>query len=274
MGEICTYASFPFFYKKEAVIIPRLARKNLDTPFIHVMIQGVNKEYIFNKNEYIEKYLSLIKENKEEYNFTIMAYCIMNNHAHFLVYTEDMDSFSKFMHKINLLFAQMYNKKENRCGVLFRNRYRTEPIYNKKYIVNCIKYIHNNPVKAKMVSACEEYKYSSYSDYINNTGVTESKIVKEIFGSKCNFKEIFEEVLNIEFMDIDKASKEEKIEYIQDGIRKFEKNHKKKTFEIMTNRNLLKELINYLNSVCGIKYKEIRNFFEIPRGTMDKLKEK
>ena len=75
-------------------------------------------------------------------------------------------------------------------------------------------------------------------------------------------------------MDIDKASKEEKIEYIQDGIRKFEKNHKKKTFEIMTNRNLLKELINYLNSVCGIKYKEIRNFFEIPRGTMDKLKEK
>ena len=254
--------------------MPRKARQEIKSKFLHIMIQGINREYIFNKEKDAKIYLNILKEKIKKIDVYIISYCMMNNHAHFLVYTEDMDSFSKFMHKINLLFAQMYNKKENRCGVLFRNRYRTEPIYNKKYIVNCIKYIHNNPVKAKMVSACEEYKYSSYSDYINNTGVTESKIVKEIFGSKCNFKEIFEEVLNIEFMDIDKASKEEKIEYIQDGIRKFEKNHKKKTFEIMTNRNLLKELINYLNSVCGIKYKEIRNFFEIPRGTMDKLKEK
>ena len=52
--------------------IPRVARKNLDTPYIHVMVQGVNKEYIFYKNEYIEKYLNIIKENKENYNFTVM----------------------------------------------------------------------------------------------------------------------------------------------------------------------------------------------------------
>lgn len=252
--------------------IPRLARKDLNTPFIHVMVQGVNKEYIFYKNGYIEKYLNIIKENKKDYNFTIMAYCIMNNHAHFLVYAEDINDFGTFMHKTNLLYAQMYNREENRCGVLFRNRYKIEPIYDKEYLVNCIKYIHNNPVKAKMVAKCEEYKYSSYKDYKNNRGVAKSKIVKEIFGSKCNFSEIFCEAANIKFMDIDKENMEDKNEYIISGIRKFERDYRMKMADILANRNILKQLIFYLNSEFKIKYVEIRNFLEIPRGTMDALK--
>lgn len=256
------------------VNIPRVARKNLDTPFLHVMVQGVNKEYIFYKNEYIEKYLNIIEENKEKYNFTVIAYCIMNNHAHFLVYTEDINDFGKFMHKINLLYVQMYNKEENRCGVLFRNRYRTEPIYDIKYLINCIKYIHNNPVKAKIVSKCEEYEYSSYNDYINNNGITKSKIMKEIFGSNCNFLELFNEIIDIRFMDLDNESLNEKNEYITRGIRKFQKDYSKEIFEILANRDLLKKLIYFLNSEFRIKYIEIRNFFEIPRGTMDALKTK
>ena len=90
--------------------MPRLARKNLNTPFLHIMIQGVNKEYIFNENKYIEKYLEIIDKEKENYNFTILAYCIMNNHAHFLVYVEDIKNFGKFMQKLNLIYAQMYDK--------------------------------------------------------------------------------------------------------------------------------------------------------------------
>ncbi len=81
------------------VIIPRIARNNLNTPFLHVMVQGVNKEYIFYKKEYIEKYLKLIEENLEKYDLTIMAYCMMNNHAHFLIYTENVEKFGKFMHQ-------------------------------------------------------------------------------------------------------------------------------------------------------------------------------
>ena len=236
------------------------------------MVQGVNKEYIFNKDEYIKNYLKIIKQNKKNYNFTIMSYCIMNNHAHFLVYTLNLNEFGKFMHKVNLLYAQNYNKEKKRCGVLFRNRYKVEPIYNKKYLINCIKYIHNNPVKAKMVLKCEDYKYSSYEDYINKKGLAQSKIVKEIFGTKCNFHELFNEAENIKFMDIDKESIEENKEYIASGIRKFEKEYNIKTFEILEKRDVLKELIKYLNEVYKVKFVEIRNFFDIPRGTMDALK--
>ena len=136
--------------------MPRIARKNIDTPFIHVMVQGVNREYIFEKKSDIELYLSLISKNIENYNLTIMAYCMMNNHAHFLMYVEDIKELGEFMKKCNLQYAQMYNKEKNRVGTLFRNRYRTEPIYNIKYLINCIKYIHNNPVKANIVKKCLE----------------------------------------------------------------------------------------------------------------------
>ena len=78
------------------IIISRIARKDLNTPFLHVMVQGVNREYIFGKEEYIDSYLEIVNKNKEKFDFTIMAYCIMSNHAHFLMYAEDVGEIGTF----------------------------------------------------------------------------------------------------------------------------------------------------------------------------------
>jgi len=169
------------------IFIPRKARKDIETPFLHIMVQGVNREYIFESSGHIELYLKLFNKNIKAYNLTLMAYCIMNNHAHFLMYVEDIKELGKFIQKCNLQYAQKYNREKHRVGVLFRNRYQTEPINNIKYLINCIKYIHQNPVKAKMVSRCEDYKYSSYNDYKNNVGLAQSNVVKGIFGENCDF---------------------------------------------------------------------------------------
>ena len=254
------------------IIIPRLARKNLNTPFLHVMVQGVNKEYIFNDKKHIEKYLEIISENKKNYNFTIIAYCIMNNHAHFLIYVENIEELGKFMHKCNLLYARMYNEEKKRVGVLFRNRYQTEPIYDIKYLINCIKYIHNNPIKAGMVSACEDYKYSTYKDYINNTGVTQSQIMKKIFGDKCDYSQMFREAPERRLIDVEKEEKNTIEEYIIGGIRQYIKEFSNDISEILSNREKLKKLVIYLKDNCGLSYVEIRNFFEMSKGAMDSLK--
>lgn len=252
--------------------MPRIARKDLNTSFLHVMVQGVNKEYIFNTTKYIERYLKLIRENKEKYEFTIIAYCIMNNHAHFLVYTENINSFGKFMQKINLLYAQMYNREEKRCGVLFRNRYQIEPIYDINHLLNCIKYIHQNPVKAKIVSKCEDYVYSSYQDYAFNKGVTQSKIMINIFGNRCDYLELFNQTYEREFMDIDNNC--DKKHYIVEGIKEFTKLNSIEIVEIMSDRDRLIQLIDFLKQQWGIKYIEISKFFEMSRGIMDSLKTK
>ena len=251
--------------------MPRLARKSLGSPFLHLMVQGVNKEYIFDTNEYIELYLNLFNKNLTKYNITLIAYCMMNNHAHFLIYVEDVKDLGKFMQKNNLKFAQIYNKKEGRTGVLFRNRYQTEPIYDIKYIINCIKYIHENPVKAGIVNRCDQYKYSSYNDYKNNTGLSQSKIMKKIFGSECDYNQLFNNAFELKQMDIE--DDDESIdEYINKAIGEYMKKSLDNLAEILSNREKLKNMFFFMKETCGIKYTEIMKFFDITKGSMESLK--
>ena len=249
--------------------MPRIARKNLKTSFLHVMVQGVNKEYIFYKNEYIEKYLKIITEIKLNYNFEILSYCIMNNHAHFLIYTENIVELGKFMHIVNLKYAQMYNRLENRCGVLFRNRYQIEPIYDLKHLINCIRYIHNNPVNANIVQNCKDYKYSSISDYINNVGCAQTKIMKEIFGDNCNYFDIFNNVFEMRCMDIEENNINK---YIQSGINEFMYENKIRLDTIFSDRIALGELIRFLKNKRKIKYIEIGNYLNISKVIINSLK--
>lgn len=251
--------------------MPRIARSKLNTPFLHVMVQGVNKEYIFKKREYMEQYLKIIKDNLNEEAYTIMSYCIMNNHAHFLVYVKDINEFGKFMKKVNFLYAKIYNKKQCRVGVLFRNRYRAEPIYEKMYLINCIKYIHNNPVKAHIVSKCEEYKYSSYNDFIKNGNITQTKIMTDIFGKNCNYLELFKSTYEKRYIDNEEEDEETIKEYIAEGLKEYMKVYSKTLIDVFSNRDVLKELIQYLKEKCNIKYVEIKKYFEIPSGIINYL---
>lgn len=163
----------------------RIARKNLNTSFFHVIVQGVNKEYIFEKYKYREKYFKLLEEEKEKgkYSIDIIAYSIMYNHAHILIHTEKIVDLSKFMKKVNEEYAKYYNYMESRVGHVFRDRYLSEQITNQKYLMNCIAYIHNNPVKANIVKRCEDYKFSSYLDYINIAKFVNKDIINLVFGT-------------------------------------------------------------------------------------------
>lgn len=244
--------------------MPRIARSSLGTSFFHVIVQGINKEYIFDKEEYIQKYLELISKNKENYNIQILAYCIMNNHAHLLIYSEDYKELSKFMHKVNCIYAHYYNNNENRVGVLFRNRYVSEPIYKEEYLLNCINYIHMNPVKANMVSECSEYKYSSYNQYIRNEGVARSDILVKIFGEQ-NWKELFS-VLdnNIVFEDMEV----EKEKVFNKAIKQFENESNKILEEILKDKILLRKLVRILKENYKFSYTQIAERFNISRGKL------
>ena len=85
----------------------------------------------------------------------------MKNHAHLLLNIKDTKYMSEFMKIVNMKFAMTYNEMENRVGVVFRNRYESELIYNERYFYNCVNYIHKHPVKAGIVKGAEEYKFSS-----------------------------------------------------------------------------------------------------------------
>lgn len=242
--------------------MPRIARKGLGTSFFHVIVQGINKEYVFYKNEHIEKYLELINKHIENYDIELLSYCIMNNHAHLLIYSENTKEMAKFMHKINCIYAQYYNKMENRVGVLFRNRYVSEPIYTVDYLINCIQYIHMNPVKANIVTDASKYKYSSYNDYVRNEGVSKNKVLIDIFGTP-DWVKIFEMIDDsIIFKDID-GNDEDIIDMV---ISRFEKEAGMSLKEIIKEDEMFRKLIKILKENYKVTYTQIAEKCKINRG--------
>lgn len=142
--------------------MPRCPRGYLNTSFFHVMTQGINKSYIFENPKDILYYTNKMSKLAKDQNIEIVAYCIMSNHAHLLIQTSQINELSKYMQRLNTSYAKYYNKKYNKVGFVFRNRYEAEGIYGEKQLYNCVKYIANNPVKAGICENPEQYKFSRY----------------------------------------------------------------------------------------------------------------
>lgn len=142
--------------------MPRFPRSYIKTSFFHVITQGINREFIFENPIDIKYYISLMYKFKQEHNINIIAYCIMNNHTHMLLQTENLKELSKYMHQINTKYGIYYNKKYDRVGYVFRDRFKTEGIYSEEQLYCCINYIYNNPVKAGMCNNSADYPYSNY----------------------------------------------------------------------------------------------------------------
>ena len=250
--------------------ISRLARKINRASFFHVIVQGINQENIFQEERYKKEYSKLSIKSAEKYNAKILAYCIMNNHAHFLYHVDEIECLSKLMHTINCSYARYYNYINNgRRGYVFKNRYLSEAITSKRYLINCIKYIHLNPVKAKIVKKCDEYKYSSYNYY-----------KKENFNNKLKENEIFSkedylDIINNFYTDYIFRDTEESAKYkIKQGISEFAKKEQINLFEIFSERNNIINLIKFLKNVKKIEYIRIREYLDITRGTMENITRK
>lgn len=186
-----------------------ISRRVYDDSFLHVMVQGLNKEYIFQEDYYKEKYIKLIKKYIKKYDVLVLAYCIMGNHAHMLIYAKKAEELSKFMQNINSKFAIFYNKTTNRVGYVFRGRFNSQYINSNEYLLRCLNYIHMNPVNANIIKKPQNYKYSTYNDFINKTGIINDTVLEKLFGSTKNYLDIFLNISNkeIEIMDVDREEK-------------------------------------------------------------------
>ena len=170
----------------------RSARKDKESSYFHIIVQGYEKQFIFSEKIFIEKYIKLIMEKEKEFDVTILAYCIMNNHAHILIYCENIPEMSAFMKSINSQYAVFYNKILKRVGYVFRDRFLSEPIKDERYLYNCLGYIHMNPVKANMVEFPNEYQYSSYNQFIEKSGIVNDKVLNLLFFPEDDYMDLFE----------------------------------------------------------------------------------
>lgn len=131
----------------------------------HIMCRGNHRGDIFRDQEDYEIYLTILRSIVEEFDTCIYSYCLMTNHVHIQLQTNTVD-ISKIMRKLNLFYTKFFNNKYNIVGHLFQGRYKSQIIENDAYSLQTSRYIHLNPVKARMVTSPVDYKWSSYPVYM------------------------------------------------------------------------------------------------------------
>ncbi len=250
--------------------MPRIGRKYYISSFLHIMVQGINKEYIFQKDYFKKLYLKLINENFNKEDIHLIAYVIMENHAHILINYNNIANVSDCMHTINQTFAQMYNKIKGRVGYVFRDRYKCEQIKDEAHLYNVLAYIHFNPYKAKLIKKLADYKYSSYKDYISGSiNIKDAYIIFNTY----EYKDIFMELHKEYFEKYVKDSLVEKT-YI-DVINEFKIKNKINSIRTITKENnLLISLVLELENKTDLKDKQIAEILKIGKNRIRNLKNK
>ena len=143
----------------------RLPREINESPYYHVLIRGNGERKIFLEDEDKDEILAIFKKYSNTECFKLIAYCILDSHAHFLLKVDKYD-LSSIMKKVNVTYAYYYNNKYQRSGHVFYDRFQSTCIEDKKYILPVIRFIHNDPLSCGFAKKHDAYKWSSYREYI------------------------------------------------------------------------------------------------------------
>ena len=225
--------------------MPRAKRHLVNGGVYHVMIRGVNKQFIFNNDKDKQMFIRILKHTVKKYNFIIYAYCLMNNHVHILL-EDNRNLISKFMHDLDFIYAKEFNQKYKRVGHLFQDRYKSIYVYDEYYLLRLIRYIHRNPEKAGICKT-EDYIWSSYKEYSYTPRIIKKERILNLFNKseKIAIKKFKEFVADDSQERLDRIYAAEKledneaIELIKDAtkindlklIKKFPKEKKKKVIK-------------------------------------------
>lgn len=142
--------------------------------YYHVYNRGHNKQPIFlNYKDYV-RYITRLKEYLKKHAVTILAYCLMPNHIHFLIRQDTEESIERFIHRLHTAYTMYFNKKYEYVGSVFQSRFKAKLVESDDYLLHVSRYIHLNPVELlhaqgpALNSELASYPWSSYHEYVHN----------------------------------------------------------------------------------------------------------
>ena len=174
--------------------------------FYHIYNKTVGNELLFTKKAnyvfFLEKYKKYLIPVVNTY-----AYCLMNNHFHFLIQIKEEKILKKFETHVvfentnfsNIIskqfshffnsYVQAFNKQEDRKGSLLKNRFKRVRVTDEGYLKKLILYIHLNPIHHSISASFEEWKYSSYKSILskNHTNLCRKEVI-DLFENLENFR--------------------------------------------------------------------------------------
>ena len=232
--------------------------------FHHIVNRGVARGNIFLKDNDFKKFLEIVKEAKDRYDFTVHSFCLMSNHYHLLVETK-RENLSLLARQINSKYAQYFNREYNRVGPLWQGRFKNSFVYDESYLPILCKYIEQNPVKVSMVKNIGEYIWSSafcilnnlYEDLLSDSMLYSSKIYKIL---KSEISD--EEQIKLDELAKTKYKKEKNLVRLKQQPLELYFNSKQ---DVKTRNYKIKEAVQ-----DGYKQSEIADFLKLSRTTVSK----
>ncbi len=232
--------------------------------FHHIINRGVARGDVFLKNDDFEKFLEILHEAKERYDFIVHSFCLMNNYYHLLIETK-RENLSLLARQINSKYAQYFNKEYNRVGPLWQGRFKNSFVYDESYLSVLFKYIEQNPVKANIIQKVGKYRWSSSFCVAN--GICSQLLEKSMLYDDELLKMLNNKISDVELKKLEKL---EKTKYKRDkDIVRLKQQSLELYFngkqDIKTRNAKIKEAV-----MDGYKQSEIADFLKLSRTTVSK----
>ncbi len=166
--------------------------------YYHVYNRSNNNEIVFRSEENYLFFLRKFKKHVQP-SCAIIAYCLMPTHFHLLVRVE-IDTSRELNDQIAIMlrsYAHAINLKNNRHGSLFQQHTKAKFIDDESYLLTLINYIHQNPLRAKLVGNIADWEYSSYLELIGKRGGTlpDKNFLNQYFKTTADFEKYSQEMI-------------------------------------------------------------------------------
>jgi putative transposase len=178
--------------------MPRKPRIEYSGAFYHVIVRGNQKQRVFKDAADFQKYLLTLSTYKNRSNCRVYAYVLMNNHVHLLLEAQDVP-LSKVMQGLNQTYTMYFNRRYRTVGHLFQGRYKAILCDREDYLLGLLKYIHENPVRAKIAERLDVYPWSSHQAYTGKSNplslVDTGQVLKMFSENKARARKKYREYM-------------------------------------------------------------------------------
>jgi len=135
--------------------------------YYHIYNRGIHKQDIFLEEKDYVFYLQRLRQVKDKQKASVICYCLMPNHIHLLLRQDSKIPIYKVMSCLHTGYSMYFNKKYNKVGHLFQDRFKQKEVKNDEYLLQLASYIHLNPLIDGLAEKLGDYQWSSYPDYID-----------------------------------------------------------------------------------------------------------
>lgn len=141
--------------------MPRRPRLELPGIPMHITHRGNNRCAVFLDDQDFSHYLQSLSDALALENIQLHAYALMSNHVHLLITASSPGQFSRAMCQLGRRYVRYFNHRHGRSGTLWEGRYKSCLVGGSNYLLNVLRYIELNPVRAELVDCAEDYRWSS-----------------------------------------------------------------------------------------------------------------